>query len=38
VKLSFDSLMELLEAGTITPEEAYARCEQKALFRTHLKS
>ena len=38
MKLMDDSLMELLEAGTVTPEEAYARCEQKALFRPHLKS
>jgi twitching motility protein PilT len=38
MKLMDDSLMELLEAGTITAEEAYVRCEQKAVFRKHLKS
>jgi len=38
MKLMDDSLMELLEQGIVTAEEAYARCEQKALFRPHLKS
>ncbi len=38
MKLMDDSLMELLEAGTITAEEAYVRCEQKSLFRKHLKA
>ena len=36
MKLLDDSLMELLQAGIITSEEAYARCEQKALFRPFL--
>jgi twitching motility protein PilT len=36
MRLMDDSLMELLNAGVITAEEAYARCEQKALFRPHL--
>ena len=36
MKLMDDSLMELLEAGLITPQEAYARCEQKALFKKFL--
>ncbi|NBV33011.1 MAG: PilT/PilU family type 4a pilus ATPase [Proteobacteria bacterium] len=38
MKLMDDSLMELLEQGIVTAEEAYARCEQKALFRQYLKS
>lgn len=37
MRLMDDSLMELLTAGTITAEEAYARCEQKAMFRQYLK-
>jgi twitching motility protein PilT len=37
MKLLDDSLMELLQAGIITAEEAYARCEQKALFRQFLR-
>ncbi|MEI6712539.1 MAG: PilT/PilU family type 4a pilus ATPase [Verrucomicrobiota bacterium] len=36
MRLMDDSLMELLQAGTISAEEAYARCEQKSLFRPHL--
>ena len=38
MKLLDDSLLELLQSGIITAEEAYARCEQKALFRTFLKA
>ncbi len=38
MKLMDDSLLELVENGTISPEEAYARCEQKALFRRFLKN
>jgi twitching motility protein PilT len=37
MRLMDDSLLELLEAGLITPEEAFARCEQKAMFKAHLK-
>lgn len=36
MKLMDDSLMELLEAGLITADEAYVRCEQKAMFRKFL--
>jgi twitching motility protein PilT len=36
MKLMDDSLIELVDAGIIAPEEAYARCEQKALMRQHL--
>jgi twitching motility protein PilT len=36
MKLMDDSLMELVDSGIIAPEEAYARCEQKALMRQHL--
>jgi twitching motility protein PilT len=38
MKLMDDSLLELVENGIISPEEAYARCEQKALFRRFLKN
>ena len=38
MKLMDDSLLELVENGVISPEEAYARCEQKALFRRFLKN
>ncbi len=36
MKLMDDSLTELCDAGIIAPDEAYARCEQKALMRQHL--
>ena len=36
MRLMDDSLMELYENGLITAEEAYARCEQKALFKRLL--
>jgi twitching motility protein PilT len=36
MKLMDDSLMELLEAGLITGQEAYVRCEQKTLFRKFM--
>jgi twitching motility protein PilT len=31
-----DSLLELMEAGTITPNEAYDRAEQKKIFQPYL--
>ncbi len=37
MKLMDDSLMELVEAGTISPYEAYDRAEQKKLFAPLLK-
>jgi twitching motility protein PilT len=37
MKLMDDSLLELMEAGTITPHEAYARAEQKKVFEPYLK-
>jgi twitching motility protein PilT len=33
MKLMDDSIMELVEAGIISGDEAYARCEQKSLFK-----
>ncbi len=36
MRLMDDSLMELMEAGTITPNEAYDRAEQKKLFQPFL--
>ncbi|HYR59276.1 MAG TPA: PilT/PilU family type 4a pilus ATPase [Chthoniobacteraceae bacterium] len=36
MKLMDDSLTELCDAGIISAEETYARCEQKALMRQHL--
>lgn len=36
MRLMDDSLMELLNQGIISGEEAFARCEQKSLFRPHL--
>jgi twitching motility protein PilT len=36
MKLMDDSLMELLNQGIISGEEAFARCEQKSLFRPFL--
>jgi twitching motility protein PilT len=37
MKLMDDSLLELMEAGTITPQEAYDRAEQKKVFQPYLK-
>ena len=37
MKLMDDSLMELVESGTITPYEAYDRAEQKKIFEPLLK-
>jgi twitching motility protein PilT len=37
MKLMDDSLMELVESGTISPYEAYDRAEQKNLFKPLLK-
>jgi len=37
MKLMDDSLLELMEAGTITPYEAYDRAEQKKVFEPYLK-
>ena len=37
MKLMDDSLLELVEAGTISPYEAYDRAEQKNLFKHLLK-
>jgi twitching motility protein PilT len=37
MKLMDDSLLELMEAGTITPNEAYDRAEQKKVFQPYLK-
>jgi twitching motility protein PilT len=37
MKLMDDSLYEMMEAGVITPHEAYDRAEQKKLFEPHLK-
>jgi twitching motility protein PilT len=37
MKLMDDSLMELMEAGTITPHEAYDRADQKKAFEPFLK-
>ena len=34
----YGNMCELVENGVISPEEAYARCEQKALFRRFLKN
>jgi twitching motility protein PilT len=36
MKLMDDSLLELMEAGTITPREAYDRAEQKKIFQPFL--
>jgi twitching motility protein PilT len=38
MKLMDDSLIELLDAGIITPDECYARAEQKTLMRQHIAS
>jgi twitching motility protein PilT len=35
MKLMDDSLIELVEAGLISGDEAYARCEQKNLFKKY---
>jgi len=37
MKLMDDSLLELVEAGTISPQEAYDRAEQKKIFQPYLK-
>jgi twitching motility protein PilT len=37
MKLMDDSLLELMEAGTISPNEAYDRAEQKKVFEPYLK-
>jgi twitching motility protein PilT len=37
MKMMDDALMELVEAGTISPYEAHDRAEQKALFKALLK-
>ena len=37
MKLMDDSLFELMEAGTITPYEAFDRAEQKKVFEPYLK-
>jgi twitching motility protein PilT len=37
MKMMDDALMELVEAGTISPYEAYDRTDNKALFRPMLK-
>ena len=37
MRLMDDSLMELVESGTISPHEAYDRAEQKNLFKPLLK-
>jgi twitching motility protein PilT len=36
MKLMDDALLELMEAGTITPHEAYDRAEQKKVFQPYL--
>jgi twitching motility protein PilT len=36
MKLMDDSLLELMEAGTITPHEAYDRAENKKVFQPYL--
>jgi twitching motility protein PilT len=36
MKLMDDSLLELVKAGIIYKEEAYARCDQKAVMRQAL--
>ena len=36
MQLMDDAIMELVDGGLITPEEAYARSEQKQLMRQHL--
>ena len=36
MKLMDDSIMELVEAGVISGDEAYARCEQKSLFKKFI--
>ena len=36
MKLMDDSLLELMEAGTITPHEAYDRAENKKIFQPYL--
>jgi twitching motility protein PilT len=36
MKMMDDSLLELMEAGTITPHEAYDRAEQKKVFQPYL--
>ncbi len=38
MRLMDDSLMELYSAGIITQEEAYERCEQKALMRAAFRT
>jgi twitching motility protein PilT len=37
MKLMDDSLLELMQEGTITPHEAYDRAEQKKVFEPYLK-
>jgi len=37
MKLMDDSLLELVEAGTISPQEAYDRADQKKIFQPYLK-
>ena len=37
MKLMDDSLLELMEAGAISPHEAYDRAEQKKVFEPYLK-
>jgi twitching motility protein PilT len=37
MKLMDDSLLELMEAGAISPHEAYDRAEQKKIFELYLK-
>jgi twitching motility protein PilT len=36
MKMMDDSLLELMEAGTITPHEAFDRAEQKKIFEPYL--
>ena len=38
MKLLDDSLKELYDAGIISQEEAYVRCEQKAIMKQHFES
>jgi hypothetical protein len=37
MRLMDDTLIDLYESGVITANEAYARAEQKAMVRQHLK-
>jgi twitching motility protein PilT len=37
MKLMDDSLLELMQAGTITAYEAFDRAEQKKIFEPYLK-